>query len=55
MPLIYASLPYLRDRELHSLRMPNSLNFAFSYHYFALVWLCPHVLLVALPAARAPL
>ncbi len=41
MPLIYTSLPYLRDRQLHSLRMPNSFNYAFSYHYFALVRLSP--------------
>ncbi|EIE27823.1 hypothetical protein COCSUDRAFT_83443 [Coccomyxa subellipsoidea C-169] len=46
MPLIYTSLPYLRDRQLHSLRMPNSLNYAFSYHYFALAGLY-----VILPAA----
>lgn len=39
MPLIYAGLPFLRDRELHTLRMPNRMNYAFSYYYFALV--CP--------------
>jgi very-long-chain (3R)-3-hydroxyacyl-CoA dehydratase len=40
MPLIWSALPYLRDRELHSLSLPNSYNFAFSYYYFALVRPC---------------
>ena len=37
MPLIWAALPYLRDRKLHSICLPNPYNFAFNYHYFALV------------------
>ncbi|CAL8462803.1 g2336 [Coccomyxa elongata] len=39
MPIIHAGLPYLKDRGLHSLEMPNRFNFAFSYYYFALAGL----------------
>ena len=34
MPLMYNGIPYLRQRGLHSLSMPNSLNFAFRYDIF---------------------
>ena len=37
MPLIWSGLPYMRERKLHSLEMPNSMNFAFSYYIFAQV------------------
>ncbi len=37
MPLIWNGLPYIKQRKLHSIDMPNSLNFAFSYHTFAQV------------------
>jgi len=37
MPLIWNGLPYIRQRKLHSLEMPNSFNFAFSYELFAQV------------------
>ncbi len=37
MPLIWSGLPYMRQRKLHSLEMPNSMNFAFSYPIFAQV------------------
>lgn len=37
MPLIWSGLPYIQQRKLHSLEMPNSLNFAFSYHIFVQV------------------
>ena len=42
MPLIWSGLPYIRQRKLHSLEMPNSVNFAFSYHIFAQVGLTAH-------------
>ncbi len=32
MPLYHAGLPYLRARGLHSLALPNALNFSFDYH-----------------------
>ena len=37
MPLIWSGLPYIQQHKLHSLEMPNSLNFAFSYHIFVQV------------------
>jgi very-long-chain (3R)-3-hydroxyacyl-CoA dehydratase len=37
MPLIWSGLPYIKQRKLHSIDMPNSFNFAFSYHAFAQV------------------
>ena len=37
MPLIWSGLPYMKERKLHSLEMPNSVNFAFSYYMFAQV------------------
>lgn len=43
MPLIWNGLPYIKQRSLHSLEMPNSFNFAFSYHAFAQVRLVDHV------------
>ncbi|CAM6100790.1 unnamed protein product [Calypogeia fissa] len=30
--LIYVALPYIKVSELYSLRMPNSINFAFDYY-----------------------
>lgn len=47
MPLMYRSLPYLRERHLYSLSLPNSLNFAFHYHIFVQVRLCQDVLPVS--------
>jgi hypothetical protein len=32
MPLYHAALPYLRARGLHSLSLPNALNFSFDYY-----------------------
>lgn len=32
MPLYVAGLPYLRERRLHSLALPNALNFSFDYY-----------------------
>ena len=32
MPLYAAGLPFLRGRRLHSLALPNALNFSFDYH-----------------------
>ncbi|KAK9825149.1 hypothetical protein WJX81_005760 [Elliptochloris bilobata] len=32
MPLYAAGLPYLRERRLYSLALPNALNFSFDYH-----------------------
>ena len=37
MPLIWSGLPYIRERRLHSLEMPNRVNFAFSYYIFVQV------------------
>lgn len=37
MPLIWNGLPYIEQRKLHSIDMPNRFNFAFSYHTFAQV------------------
>ena len=37
MPLYYAGLPYLRERRLHSVSLPNALNFSFDYHRAAQV------------------
>ena len=45
--LMYTSQPYLEERKLHSLELPNTLNFAFNYSSFIkylikvypLVWL----------------
>ena len=34
---MHAGVPYLRNRHLYSLSMPNSLNFAFHYHTFVQV------------------
>ena len=31
MPLYVAGLPFLRERRLHSLALPNALNFSFDY------------------------
>lgn len=36
-PLVYAALPYIKERKLHSVFMPNAWNFAFSYYYFCAV------------------
>ena len=47
MPLIWSGLPYIRQRKLYSLEMPNSVNFAFSYHIFAQVDLTAHALVRA--------
>ena len=44
MPLIWNGLPYIRQRKLHSLEMPNSFNFAFSYDLFAQVRQTPLVM-----------
>lgn len=32
MPLYVAGLPFLRERRLHSLALPNALNFSFDYY-----------------------
>lgn len=34
MWLLYAGLPAVRQRQLHSLALPNGWNFAFDYSYF---------------------
>ena len=47
MPLIWSGLPYIRQRKLYSLEMPNSVNFAFSYHIFAQVGRTAHAPLQA--------
>ncbi|XP_060068147.1 very-long-chain (3R)-3-hydroxyacyl-CoA dehydratase 2-like [Ylistrum balloti] len=31
---IYASLPYVKERGLYSVALPNSFNMSFSYYYF---------------------
>eukprot|EP00884_Botryococcus_braunii_P001131 jgi/Botrbrau1/11018/Bobra.101_1s0016.1 len=36
-PLVYNSLPYIKERQLHSISMPNAWNFAFSYYIFCVV------------------
>lgn len=38
---MYRSVPYLRERHMYSLSMPNSLNFAFHYHIFVQVLPAP--------------
>lgn len=35
--LIYNALPYLRESEKYSIRMPNKWNFSFDYYYGALL------------------
>lgn len=42
MPLYYAGLPYLRERRLHSVLLPNALNFGFDYHLACQVWARPY-------------
>lgn len=37
MKSVYDALPLIRERGLHSLRMPNAFNFAFDYHGFLVV------------------
>ena len=32
MPLYVVGLPFLRERRLHSLALPNALNFSFDYY-----------------------
>lgn len=48
--LMYLGLPYMSTRELHSVRMPNALNFGFQYDMFVKVggdgwcaWVVPDV------------
>ena len=53
MPLIWSGLPYIRQRKLYSLEMPNSVNFAFSYHIFAQVGPTAHALVRARIHARS--
>ena len=40
--IIWKSLPHLQKTRLHSLDLPNSVNFAFDYHLFNLVRLLSH-------------
>ncbi|KAL7081552.1 hypothetical protein ACP275_14G047000 [Erythranthe tilingii] len=35
--LIYNALPYMKETEKYSFRMPNKLNFSFDYYYGALL------------------
>lgn len=33
---MYASLPYIKERNLYSIRMPNKANFSFHYYYIVI-------------------
>ncbi|CAH1452662.1 unnamed protein product [Lactuca virosa] len=35
--MIYNALPYMKESEKYSIRMPNKWNFSFDYFYFAVV------------------
>ncbi len=37
---MHAGIPFLRERRLYSIAMPNSFNFAFSYHLFVQARAC---------------
>ena len=48
--LTVRALPYIRQRSLFSVRLPNAANFAFDYHWFCLVSaLLLTMLVIALP------
>ncbi|EGC32165.1 hypothetical protein DICPUDRAFT_89327 [Dictyostelium purpureum] len=42
--LWYNMLPYIKEREIHSVRLPNSINFGFDYYYFVIFWICTTLL-----------
>ena len=43
MWLLYAGLPFVKQRQLHSVALPHAWNWAFNFYYFLLVrWTSHH-------------
>ncbi|KAJ7565092.1 hypothetical protein O6H91_02G047700 [Diphasiastrum complanatum] len=41
--LVYLALPYMKNSDIYSLRMPNKFNFSFDYYYASVVTLLSYI------------